>query len=322
MVFTNKSGFKLLIVSLLFVLKLTVANAYSGLATHDQNPLLIHYWIPHTITSNGQSGLQISSSLFITNTLHDENNSNETLIIDAETYRFDLNLQYEVSDWIYHIQIPVISSNGGFLDDFIIKWHDIFGLPQGQRLQHPIDQINIQYQSDNNQLIDTQQSYDGIGDISLVIVHSFSSSSGKSWNIGLGLNLPTGDSNALISNNKIDSSIWVNYSPVKKPYFFTFGAINPGKGGLLKNKLKSSVLFAQTGLIVPINDDTKGQIQLDYHTSFIDSATVALGNSLQIHLGLHFNYYDSANLQLFFSEDILVGSAPDITFGMQLDWKL
>lgn len=320
-VFTHKFNYLLITVSLLFVCKLSIVVAYSGLATHDQNPLLIPYWIPHTLEANGRNGLQVSSSLFISNTLHDENNSNETLIIDAETYRFDLNFQYEVSDWLYHAQIPLISSSGGFLDGFIIKWHDTFGLAQGGRLQHPNEQLNIQYQRHNSQLINTQYSYDGIGDISLVIVRPLSFGLESAWNIGLGVNLPTGNNNKLISNDKIDRSVWLSYNPSSTPIFITLGAIQPGNGGVFKNTLKSSVFFSQVGFAIPINDRIKGQLQIDYHSAFIESNTDALGDSLQIQVGLHFSHLKSADIQLFFSEDIWVRSTPDITFGLQLDWK-
>lgn len=322
MVFTNKSNLVLIIVSLFFLSKLTTSHAYSGLATHDQNPLLIPYWIPHTIAPTENLGLQVSTSLFISNTLHDEKIANETLIIDAETYRFDLNLQYELADWIFHVQIPIIATEKGFLDDFIIKWHDTFGLPQGHRLNHSNNNVNFHYQNKSNELINTQDSYNGVGDISLVTVYPLFQSIESSWHFGLGINLPTGKNNELITNNKIDTSIWLSYLPVNNPFFITLGVINPGQGGVLKSEIKSSVLFAQTGIEISLNQAIKGHIQMDYHSSFISSKTDALGDSLQMQIGLQLSYFKSANLHLFFSEDILVGSSPDITFGMQMDWSL
>ena len=301
---------------------MTVANAYSGLPTHDQNPLLIPYWIPHTIASNGQTGLQISSSLFITNTLHDETSLNETLVIDAETYRVDINLQYEISKWVYHVQIPLISSSGGFMDDFIIKWHDNFGLPQGHRLQHPIDQINIQYNHDGIESINTQENYNGVGDLSFALTHPLFSNTNEDLNIGIGVNLPTGDNHTLISNNKIDSSVWISYLPKTGSYFFTFGLTKPGNGGVLKNQLKSSVIFTQAGIEFSFFENMNIQLQLDYHSSFIKTETDTLGDSLQMQFGLGLSHFKSTHIQLFFSEDILVNSAPDITFGLKIDWGL
>ena len=50
-----------------------------------------------------------------------------------------------------------------------------------------------------------------------------------------------------------------------------------------------------------------------------DSELTAFGNSMQIQIGLGFlNFPGKHRLDLFFSEDILVGSAPDISFGLRL----
>lgn len=320
MVFTNKSILRSVATLLLFFSHAVVAEFYSGLATHDQNPLLIPYWIPHTIAATGKSGIQISTSFFLSNTLHDEAKNNERLIIDSETYRLDLNLQYEIAEWVYHVQIPILSTNSGFMDETIINWHDALSLPQGNRLNYNNDQLNIQYQINNEIIIDSQQAYSGIGDISLASVRPFYSNSGATWMLGLGLNIPSGSNNVLISNQSIDGSIWLSYLSENKPVFLTFGLIKHGNNGFLKNRLKSSVTFVQSGFEIPLSTYINAQLQLDYHSKLINSNTDALGQSLQVQIGLNFTQNQFGNLQLFFSEDILVGSAPDITFGLQLDW--
>lgn len=322
MVFTINVILRLAASLLLFFSHSVAAELYSGLATRDQNPLLIPYWIPHTVAATGKSGVQISTSFFISNTLHDEAKNNERLIIDSETYRFDLNLQYEIADWVYHVQIPVIASNGGFMDDVIIKWHNALSLPQGNRLNYNSDKINIQYQTNNEMLIDTQQAYSGIGDISLSSIRPFYSDEDMTWTLGLGLNIPSGNNNVLISNQRVDGSIWLSYFSENKPIFLTLGIIKHGNSGYLKNRLRSSVIFVQSGLEIPVSAYFDAQLQLDYHSKFINSNTDALGQSLQVQFGINIIQGMLKNLQLFFSEDILVGSAPDITFGLQLDWRL
>jgi len=322
MVFTNKIILPSVTALSFFFSHSAVAELYSGLATHDQNPLLIPYWIPHTLVPTGKSDVQVSTAFFLSNTLHDEIKNNETLIIDAETYRFDINLQYEANQWLYHIQIPLISSNGGFMDEFIIKWHDAFSLPQGYRLNHNNDQLNLQYQINNESIIYAQQSYSGIGDISFAASHPFYSTKTVTWAVGFGLNIPTGNNNELLSNQGVDSALWVSYLSEKKPTFLTFGIIKHANSGFLKTRLNSSIIFLQTGLEAPLSQNFNVMLQLDYHSELIDSATDALGQSLQVQLGLNLTNTEPYHLKLFFSEDILVGSAPDITFGLQLDWSL
>ncbi len=298
------------------------ATAFLPLATHDQNPLLISYWIPHSIVPTGSKHVQITNSLFITNTLHIENTVNEKLIIDGEIYRFDINLQYEKNQWVYHLQIPLLASSGGFLDDIIINWHDAFNLPQGHRLTTANDQINLQYSVNEQQIIQSQQVFNGLGDISLAAVRPIYLNSNNVWHIGLGLNIPSGESNEFISNQGLDSAFWLSYLPTNKPLLFTLGIIKPHNAGLFEGHLQSSVLFIQTGFEIPFSASFKGQLQLDYHSAFINTKTQALGQSLQIQIGLHIKQNKQSSLQLFFSEDILVNSAPDISFGLQYNWLL
>lgn len=321
MVSTNKHSV-FIAVAFFILINNAMANSFSGLSTHDQNPLLIPYWVPQTIAPQSHNGFQFSSSLFITNTLHKENKINELLIIDAETYRLDLNFQYQIEHWNYQIQVPIISTSGGFLDDIIIDWHDFFGLPQGQRLSHVKDDVHFQYQTNSNDKINTRDSYDGIGDISFIASYPLKQSDSHRFDIGFGINLPSSQSNVLISNQKIDSSVWLSYFSYDMPYFATLGIINHGNDGIFEDQLKSHSVFAQTGFEFLLSENYDAQIQFDYHSAFIDTNTKALSNSLQIQIGLRLKQIDSANVSLFFSEDIKVESAPDITFGAQIDWHL
>jgi hypothetical protein len=61
-------------------------------------------------------------------------------------------------------------------------------------------------------------------------------------------------------------------------------------------------------------------VQFDAHTAFIeDSQLRASGNSVQIQIRLGVNKITQGHdIDLFFAEDILVGSASDITVGVRL----
>ena len=63
-----------------------------------------------------------------------------------------------------------------------------------------------------------------------------------------------------------------------------------------------------------------GTLQFDFHSQTIEHSELkAFGNSLQAQFGLGFlQLFGEHRLDFFFSEDILVGSAPDISFGLRL----
>lgn len=302
------------------------AEPFSGLPTHDQNPLLTPYWIPHTLQQHNDQGLKASTALFITNTLHIKNNAQESLIIDSESYHLDINLQYQFEHWLLSAQIPLIASSRGFLDSTIIDWHDFFQLPQGDRLSQANNQHHYHYQVNGETIVNQQDTFSGIGDISLALSQPIKELNNGQWIINFGINLPSesGD-NSLISNGRLDSAIWLSYHSHKQPtlnYYITLGNSQIGDGGPLKGLVKNSIWFAQGGLAYRFSKQYQALFQLDYHQSLLKQTnTDVLGDSLQMQLGLKINDVWEANqLTLFFSEDISVGSAPDISLSALLQF--
>jgi hypothetical protein len=94
----------------------------------------------------------------------------------------------------------------------------------------------------------------------------------------------------------------------------------PGDDGNLQGLLVDKIWVAQLGTQYRFTDGLAGTVQLDWHSQIIDDSDLtALGDSLQIQLGLGFlELIDNHRLDLFFSEDIKVESAPDISFGLRL----
>ena len=94
----------------------------------------------------------------------------------------------------------------------------------------------------------------------------------------------------------------------------------PADDGTLEGLIVDEIWVAQLGLEYRFSQNLVGIAQLDLHSETIeDSDLDAFGESLQIQLGLGFlRLFENHRLDLFFSEDILVGTAPDITFGARL----
>ena len=88
MAFTINPGV-LAIAGVLILPIITTSIGAVGLSTRDQNPMFQAYYLP-TNTPQTHAGWNISHSVFVTNTFQLQSNANETLIIDAENYRYDL----------------------------------------------------------------------------------------------------------------------------------------------------------------------------------------------------------------------------------------
>lgn len=293
------------------------AGAYPGLPTHSQNPLLQGYFIPANPISSSDNW-SFSHSLYITNTFQQEQNGSEQLIIDAENTRYDFQASYRQRGWLFNINLSLIDNQGGFLDQTIESWHDIFGLPQNGRVSAENNRMQLFYQHQSDTLIDSQSSISGLGDIQLAAGHQLSPNS-QLW---FAIELPS-DSDAFLSNGAIDIALWYSvYASsfeILTPYA-TLGASFPADSGLFENHLNSHFFFAQMGLIYAYQPTYHFFIQSDMHSKIVSGSRLdALGNSLQVQFGLRLpTIIDNHQLDLFFSEDIFPGHAPDITFGIRL----
>ena len=299
-----------------------VAAATIGLNTRDQNPMLQAYYLP-AMGYSAQPGWQYTHSLFITNTYQNESIGAETLVIDVENYRYDFSIAYQQNNWRLNTKIPLIFNQGGALDGLIEDWHDFFGLPEGGRKSNPDDQINIEY-INNGQTIFLQNNADNdIGDIEVSLSYRIAGEGKKSTEVSLGIELPTGSEDTNSGNAATDIALWLSHQRAMTELTNLYGLIGYsrlGKGGQLSEQLTSGTWVVQLGTEFGFNQNIIGILQFDMHSALIKgSALKAFGNSLQVQVGLQFrNLIENHNLDLFFSEDILAGSAPDITFGVRV----
>ena len=315
----NRTKVAILSASLTLLSSAHCAFAASGYATRDLNPILQQFYLPTLAPFSDSNGWRIDHSLFVSNTLQKQSRSREKLLIDVENYRYDLGLKYRMDSWLTQVNVPFIDNNGGQLDSLIDSWHDFFGLPEGDREDFPKDDINIEYQRDGVVEYSQDKSSSGLGDISLALGHQRPGAPG----LFVGIELPTGSESDYTGNEAIDFGFWATHA--KEVYTGTnlyglLGLSFPGDDGNLEGLIVDQILVAQLGADYLFNDGIIGTAQLDYHSAIIDDSDLtAFGDSLQIQLGLGFlELFEDYRLDLFFSEDIYVGSAPDVSFGIRL----
>jgi len=290
-----------------------------GFATRDLNPVLQPIYLPTQAPIAKENGWRVDNSLYITNTLQNESDSDESLVIDVENYRYELGFSYRRDQWLAQVSIPFVANNGGELDGLIDSWHHLFGLPEGDRDKFPKDDINIGYQRDGAVQFSQDNDTSGLGDLSIAI--GFESQNETRYFIGI--ELPTGSESDFSGNEGVDFAIWVSREKRIDEKISLYGLLGlsiPADDGTLEGLIVDEIWVAQLGLEYRFNENVVGTVQLDMHSETIENSDLdAFGDSMQILLGLGFlKLIEDYRLDLFFSEDILVGSAPDITFGVRL----
>lgn len=305
--------------ALLLMLGCGQAFAAAGLATRDLNPMLQSIYLPTLVPIADGDGWRVDHSLYITNTLQKESWAGEELLIDVENYRYEFALRNRSGNWITQLNVPLIANNGGELDTLIENWHDFFGLPQGNREQFERDRIAIEYRRDGRVEYSQTAASSGLGDLSLALGYQRPGQTAYF----VGIELPTGSEDDFSGNEAVDYAVWLTREMPFDPNTTLFGMLGlsfPGDGGNLEGLVADRIWVAQAGVEYRFYDDLAATVQFDLHSRSIeDSKLEAFGNSVQIQLGLGFlGLIEQHRLDLFFSEDILVGSAPDITFGLRL----
>jgi hypothetical protein len=295
------------------------AFADGGFATRDLNPLLQPIYLPTLAIFSEEDGWRVDHSLYITNTLQQQTRGDESLLIDVENYRYELGLRYRHDKWLARLELPFVGNSGGELDGSIENWHDFFGLPQGARKLYPRNQINLDYRRGADTVYHRNSPASGLGDIAIAV--GYQPNAGPAWFAGV--ELATGSIADLSGNEAIDTALWVTNQyriDAKTGAFTLLGVSFPGSGDYLQGLVAERIWLAQAGLDYRFDAGVIATLQFDLHSSSVeDSRLTAFGNSLQMQLGLGFpKLFAEHRLDLFFSEDILVGSAPDISFGLRL----
>lgn len=295
-----------------------LAGPYPGLPTRSQNPLLQSYLIP-TIPLQADNGWAFAHNLYITNTYQTDTSSHENLIIDVENTRYDLQAAYRHQQWTWGLTLSLISNQPGQLDQTIEGWHDLFGLPQGGRDQVSNNQIHLLYQKDGMDIINSQQSSSGLADIQLSASYALTTSQ----SLWMTLDIPSSENSEFLSNQQPDFAIAYSSSHQLSEQLSSYGSIGLSllsDSGIFEHRLNQQVLFGQFGLIYRYSAQYHLLLQTDFHSSIVkDSQLDALDHSLQAQFGLRLpRIFSDYQIDIFFSEDILPGYAPDITFALRV----
>jgi len=136
----------------------------------NQSPLLQIYGFPHDTGADivPPGAFRIGLSIDTSSNYTVNSATREQITLDSEVCRTAVTTRYGITpNFEAGIEIPYYVQGGGFLDGFIVDWHNTFGLPQGGRDTAPKNRIHYSYRKDGVQKLRMDSSASGIGDISL-----------------------------------------------------------------------------------------------------------------------------------------------------------
>lgn len=291
----------------------------------DMTPLGLNYGAPRSTSpaylESGQWQWQLGAN--IANTLHLEQKPKytEILEVDSEILRYDLHLEYGLSDaWDLRLEVPFIDLDAGSLDGFIDDFHQALGFPEGSRPGRPEDLLRIRYVRNGQTLLDTRQPKSGVGDASVSFVRSLETGYEDSLSYGVKLKFPTGSA---LSTDTHDLALWAtaaNQLSHNINHFVSLGGVGIEKNkGVLADLRRSSYGFLRYGFNWRLSPLVELKIQLDTQSSLYKKTdTRLLGHSSSAALGGTLHMQNNWGLDIAIIEDIDTNTTSDVVLHFNL----
>jgi hypothetical protein len=299
-------------------------------AVRNQNPFIVVHGLPATSSAKllpmGESSLRLQYD--ITNHSKRSGTAEESIVLDGETYRATLTYQRGIADgWQLGLELPLIAHSSGVMDNFIESWHDIFGLTNRDRDPWPKNYLHFKYIRDGVTEAEMSGSATGSGDMRLLLSRRLPTS-GKENHLALNASLkfPTGDAKRFLGSGSFDLALWLNAAATVMPEsrhiggYLHAGVLLLGKGDLLPDRQRSSLMFGGAGLHWHAWEQLMLKAQLDMHGDFYDSGLdqlgrssvlLTVGGSLQLRRGV---------VDLAIGENLTTDTVPD--FGINLAYRI
>ncbi len=303
--------------------------------TQNQSPVLQIFGLPSMGSPATVASGKAEGNMILDHASHyvKDSNPRENILFDGESTRITLEGRYGIArGFEAGVEIPFVFWGGGFLDSFIEGYHNTFGFPQGGRDQAPRNRLSIQYRRDGQERLRVDRASYGLGDIRLQGAWQlYSKTPGQSRAVALraSLKIPTGDSDQLHGSGSTDFSLWITAGDAYKlgrgplALFGAAGIMAMTDGQVLQDQQRHWVGFGGLGVGWSPLRWLAFKIQTQFHTPFYQESDLRQLNavSAQLTMGGTLALSDRLTLDLGITEDIVVSTAPDVVFHLNLKGK-
>ena len=320
--------------TLLLLLTCSAATSASAqvLHDHDNSPFTTVFGLPDSteggaIMGRGQSGwgaLALLASHSVADAAGDE-----IFIVDGETSRLEFSYRRGIGNrWEIGVELPYMTHQSGGLDSVIEDWHKVFGFPDGPRDDRPRDLIEFLYAENNIVLADFRDNADGLGDVRLFGGYQLKSTERYRSALRFGVKLPTGDEDLLLGSGGTDVSLglagdWVALGDGGNlSAFYRLNLTYLGEPAFLSDRYEEFIGQAAAGVTWRVVPAVGLTVQANVRSPLYDSDIEMLGEtSASLTFGGDVRLSDRLSLLIGVGEDIKVGSTPDVSFQLALQYR-
>ena len=284
------------------------------------SPLASLRAIPSQRSVEAARGLSWAASATLSNHFTVEKGDEEALFLDGQTDALMLSLRYGLpNQWDVEVTLPWRHHSGGFTDNVISSWHRFFGLPDGNRDNYPTDALHYQLsQPEHDRRL--SRSASGLGDIHVAVSRPLLKIDGGQLGISAGIKTASGQSSDWLGSGATDVYALLRFSGQQLggwPLWWhgQLGGTKAGESDLLGPQQRRSLWFAGLAAEWRFSPRWSALIQYDAHSALLDGELEALSDPAgMLSFALRWRPTSRWMIDAGFSEDVVVESAPDITF--------
>lgn len=297
-------------------------GADAPLLTRDHHPIVVLYGVPPPERAvplpGGQRELRLT--LDIANHSIEEREGEEAILLDGETYRTTLSLRAGLGrGWEIGLDVPYMHMREAVFDGRIDDWHDLLGIRTPNRDDFDVERLVFRYANGDGEPLVVSEASEGPGDLRVSLARTWANAASGRAALRAGLQLPSGDASRLhglgTAIASLDVAMTQRFSVLGRAAwaYERIGLAVPAGGGLLSDRRRSSVGYANLGVGWPIAARLTVKLQLDAHRSGFRSALGPLGrDAFQVSVGGTWELSSATALDLAVQENVRRDSVPDV----------
>jgi hypothetical protein len=243
--------------------------------------------------------------------------------LDMEIAELDLRFRKNIKDFIeVGVDLPFLSFNSGFMDDFLRSYHNAFGFPDYGRSNRPDNEFLYEVRRNGVLVIRGESGRIGIGDIKLTLKKPILKGD-PAISIRGDVELPTGDAKKGYGSGSIDAGFAVLIDKKLSEKFKAYGNLGVVFPGDLRGHERVELReFLCSGAAIEAavwkNFSLLGQVFVQ--GSPFPKTEISPVDRVAVLLSLGARYYSgNKSFELSFTEDPNTSGAPD--FSLNFSFK-
>ncbi|TNF55940.1 DUF3187 family protein [bacterium] len=319
------AGNVLLLVVFLLVFSSSSLYSFEGpLQVKNLYPIFLHANQPYIEKASMENSFSASLSHSSTYTVR----QSDDWVINLDMEITELNLRYKriINNFIeFNFDVPILIFGGGFLDDFLDGYHNMFGLPDYGRSERPLNSFLYEVRH-NDKIVVKGNSGTGLGDLRLTFKKPLFSGSKYAFSLKGDVELPTGSAEEGFGNGSIDAAVSLLTDIVLSDNIMTYwnaGAVFPGPvRGHGKVDLKSFI-YGGASIEALFRDRFSIIAQLYGQSDLYPETNITAVDRTAYLLAIGGRYHtERSSFELSLTEDINTAGAPDFIVNLTYKVKL